>query len=382
MAREPDEPWGIDFAEVLFDGVRTCHNRCAFCFMTQLPSGLRRPLYLRDDDFRLSFLQGNFISLTNLDDADVHRIAEQRLSPLYVSLHAVSPGVRQELICAQEDRALERFDQLLGAGIDLHVQIVLVPGVNDGPELELTLRWLAKREGVASVGIVPLGYTRYQERFREGYTQPSVSSGVIDRVVPWQEAFRERDGVTWVYLADEFYLCAGTEVPPAEEYDGYPQFENGIGITRSFIDEFEAVRTMVADRSRRLADAGLSAAIVTGSLAASTLRRAIESAVAPGSVRLLEVPNDFFGGNVSVAGLLVGEDLLKSISADAQRGLATVYLLPDVLFNADGVTLDDMTLDDLAGATGVDLRVLSCDAAGVLEGLDGLLGPASHDTRE
>ncbi|MDP2233460.1 MAG: PDZ domain-containing protein, partial [Actinomycetota bacterium] len=165
LARDAAEPWGIDFATALFDEVRTCRNTCAFCFMAQLPRGLRRALYVRDDDFRLSFLSGNFITLTNLGDHDVARITGEHLSPLHVSLHAVTPAVRERLVCAREDRALIRFDELIEGGIDLHVQIVLVPGENDGAELEATLTWLAEREGVLSVGIVPLGYTAHQQRF-------------------------------------------------------------------------------------------------------------------------------------------------------------------------------------------------------------------------
>ena len=181
--------------------------------MTQLPTGLRRALYLRDDDYRLSFLQGNFVTLTNLSDADVDRIVEQRLSPLYVSLHAVEPEVRAKLVCAREDRALERFDELLDGGIELHVQIVLVPGVNDGDELEGTLAWLAEREGVASVGVVPLGYTAHQERFAQFVRPTGGRRAVIDQVEPWHDAMRERDGAGWVYLADEFYLAAGRPSP-------------------------------------------------------------------------------------------------------------------------------------------------------------------------
>ncbi len=382
VTRESDESWGIEFEGLLFDSIRTCRNRCSFCFMTQLPPGLRRSLYVRDDDFRLSFLQGNFISLTNLEDSDIDRIDEQRLSPLYVSLHAVSPLVRAELICAQEDRALEVFDRLLEAGIEIHVQIVLVPDVNDGAELERTLSWLAEREGVASVGIVPLGYTRYQTRFAEGYSAVAPSTRVIEQVRPWQEAFRKRDGVTWVYLADEFYLCAGADLPPAEEYDGFPQFENGIGIARSFVDEFCSVRVAVTECSRRLAAAGRSATLVTGSLAADVLRGSIEPASVSDTVRVLEVRNDFFGGNVSVAGLLVGADLVGAIKADAVTRRSFSYLIPDVVLNSDGLTLDDMTIDDLVAATGADLRMLSCDAAGLLEGLQDLCEPRSYNTKE
>lgn len=370
LQRKRGERWGIDFADALFDGVRTCRNNCAFCFMTQLPKGLRKALYLRDDDFRLSFLQGNFITLTNLADTDIERIAEQHLSPLYVSLHAVSPAVRRELVCAREDRALERFDQLLESGIDLHVQIVLVPGVNDGAELDRTLTWLAEREGVASVGVVPLGFTAHQDRFKASYNDPIEAAKVIQQVQRWQFESRARDGVTWVHLADEFYLNARAPFPETSWYDGYPQYENGIGMVRSFADEAAVLHEDLFKATAQLPECE-SVTVVTGLLGATTIAGALNACEAAGRVRLLAIPNRFFGGNVTVTGLLTGEDLATAIRRDAEaRGAEEgLYLLPDVVFNADGVTLDDLTLDDLRGRTVADIRLVSSDAAGLLNGL-------------
>ena len=266
LEREAGESWGIQFSGTVFDRVRTCRNSCAFCFMAQLPKGLRPALYLRDDDFRLSFLQGNFITLTSLTDPDVTRIAEQHLSPLYVSLHAVDPDVRERLICAHEDRALERFDELVEAGIDLHVQIVLVPGVNDGEQLDATLGWLAEREGVASVGIVPLGYTRHQSTFGVSYEDSIDAARVIEQVQRWQFAMRERDGVTWVHLADEFYLNARSPFPLTEHYDEFPQYENGIGIVRSFVDDVTALRERFSSAVGALPAEEERVTVVTGML--------------------------------------------------------------------------------------------------------------------
>ncbi len=364
LTREPGEPWGLTFSETVFDGVRTCRNRCAFCFMTQLPKGLRRALYLRDDDYRLSFLQGNFVSLTNLEDPDVERIAEQNLSPLYASLHAVDADVRERLICAREDRGLERFDQLLDAGIDLHVQIVLVPGVNDGEVLERSLRWLAEREGVESVGIVPLGYTGHQQAFSASFGDPSAALAVIDQVEPWQKAFQARDGISWVYLADEFYLNAGSELPAAEHYDGFPQYENGIGLVRSYLDDASSIADELT-----AAIAGMSSpvTIVTGTLFAPVLTRLIEM-LASGQTQpsVLAVQNSFFGGNVSVTGLLTATDLIPAISALPPD---TIALVPDVVSNADGLLLDDVPAAELGMRTLRDVRLISCDAGGLLGGL-------------
>jgi putative radical SAM enzyme (TIGR03279 family) len=355
LRRELGRSWGIEFSSAIFDAVRTCRNDCAFCFMRQLPKGLRRSLYLRDDDFRLSFLQGNFVTLTNLSDADVERIVEQRLSPLYVSLHSSNPEVRAQLVCARDaDRGLERFDELLEGGIDLHVQVVLVPGVNDGAELDRTLSWIAQREGIASVGVVPLGYTRFQERFASSYTEAGAATAVIDQVTEWQQAFLERDGSRLVFLADEFYLNAGRAVPPFADYEGAPQFENGIGMAAAFAEEAaEILREGIGLEPRTC---------ITGTLFAPVLRALLAASSADGVVRVLGVENAFFGGNVSVTGLLTGADICTAVNADGFEG---IYLVPDVIFNADGVTLDDMTFAQMRDRSESDLRLVSSDPAGL-----------------
>ncbi len=370
LTRQHGEPWGVHFAEPLFDGVRTCRNRCAFCFVEQLPRGMRSTLYVRDDDFRLSFLCGNFITLTNLSDDDVVRIGEQALSPLHVSLHAVTREVRDRLVCAQHDEALARFDELLDAGIEMRVQIVLVPGVNDGEELEVTLRWLAEREGVTSVGIVPLGFTRHQTTHASSYNSPMDAAKVIAQVQKWQFAMRERDGVTWVHLADEFYLNARAPFPSSEWYDGFPQYENGIGLVRSFVDEATDRRRDLAAAVATLPPDAESVTVVTGIMAVTTLAGLLNACDAAGRVRLLAVPNRFFGGNVAVTGLLTGEDLISAIGADAKRrGSQSTYLVPDVVLNNDGLTLDGVSASELASRAGADVRVVSCDVPGLLAGL-------------
>ncbi|MDR3687215.1 MAG: DUF512 domain-containing protein [Coriobacteriia bacterium] len=376
LTRDPGEAWGLDFAEAVFDGVRTCRNRCAFCFMTQLPKGLRRALYLRDDDYRLSFLQGNFVTLTNLSDADVERIAEQRLSPLYVSLHAIDPALRTELVCAREDRALERLDELLADGIDFHVQIVLVPGINDGDVLEHSLTWLAEREGILSVGVVPLGFTAHQERFSASYGDVAAAGAIIDQIEPWQSAFRERDGVTWVYLADEFYLNAQRDVPPAEHYDGFPQYENGIGLVRSFLDEtaemLPPLRAAVQAVPRTL-----RLGFVTGELFAPVLQRLFYRLSAGQHVEVLASENHFFGGNVSVTGLLTAADILPTIASATE---CDVVFVPSIAVNADGLMLDDVPVVELGMRSGRDVRLLSCTAGGLVAALEGLAAnpPTTH----
>lgn len=355
LERLPGQSWGIDFAGPLFDGVRTCRNACVFCFMAQLPGGLRPALYVRDDDYRLSFLQGNFVTLTNLEDADVKRIAEQHLSPLYVSLHAVTPEVRRQLICARDDRALERTDELLAAGIGLHFQIVLVPGVNDGDELDRTLTWLAEREGVRSIGVVPVGHTRHQARLTESYTDPAQAAQLLARIEEWRAAFKARDGSYGVYAADEFYLVAGWVVPEASAYDGFPQYENGIGLVRGFLDDFAASAGESLQRTDRL-----PVTLLTGELFAPVLEGLVAASGRDDSVEVLPVRNAFFGGNVSVAGLLTGADIVGALSG--QEGERS-FVLPSVVFNDEGLTLDGMDVDTLIEASGGRLAIVPPDAA-------------------
>lgn len=377
LDREPGRSWGLSFERPVFDRIRTCVNDCAFCFMTQLPPGLRPSLYLRDDDYRLSFLSGTFVTLTNLTDADVTRIEEQRLSPLHVSLHAVTPDVRAELVCSRgDDRALERFDELVAAGIELHAQVVLVPGVNDGAELESTLAWLWERsDAVASVGVVPLGYTGHQQRFEASYEEPEVATAVLAQLARWQDRARaERQGHTWVQAADELYLAAGLPLPPAEDYDGYPQYENGIGMVRAFVDEWAAARGAALVQGPPLV--APDATLVTGELFAPVLEECIaDLGTAGAGLRVLAVRNDFLGGNVNVAGLLTGADLVPAIAADASMGGVRPYLLCDLALNDDGLTLDGMTAVDVATRAAANVTVVDSSAAGLLEALG--LGPVN-----
>ncbi len=355
VVRTPGEALGVTFTDTLFTPIRECDNACAFCFVSGLPAGLRPTLYVRDDDFRLSFLSGNFVTLTNVTDDDVSRILSQHLSPLHVSVHAVDPDVRARLICPTvEDRALEVLDTLLDAGIEVHVQVVLVPDVNDGAVLDGTLQYLAARPGVLSVGAVPMGYTAHQQRWHSSYTRASASC-VLETVAPWRERMHSERGVCWVYPADEFYLLADAPLPSAEEYDDFPQFENGIGMVSAFLQEFRVASGAAHD----------PATLVTGELFAPALRGALDRAGWT-DVRVLAVANRLFGGNVSVTGLLCGRDVAGAIAEDAGEG---TYLVPDVLLNSDGLLLDDMPSGDLAEHAGRDVRFIGSDAASLIEAL-------------
>jgi putative radical SAM enzyme (TIGR03279 family) len=369
LERDWDESWGLEFDGVVFDGIRECDNACAFCFVAQLPPGMRPSLYVRDDDFRLSFLAGNFITLTNLSDDDVARIVRQRLSPMYVSLHAVDDEVRRTLLCpTADDRALEFVERLGEAGIALHVQIVLVPGVNDGQVLERTLRWLEAREGIASVGIVPVGITSYQKRIASGYDSAEAAQAVLAQLKPWCERMRSERGVSWVYAADELYLAAGADLPQWDDYDGFPQFENGIGMVRAFVDEAGEELGRLPPAAAGLLCGAPRVALVTGAFFAPVLARLAPALAHAGcAVSVLPVANDLLGGNVGVAGLLGGGDIAKAVAA---HGLdAGVFLVPDVAVNDDGLLLDDLTVAEVAAQAGADVRLVSCDAAGLVSAL-------------
>jgi putative radical SAM enzyme (TIGR03279 family) len=378
LQRDLDEGWGFDFEDVVFDGIRECDNSCAFCFVSQLPPGLRAPLYVRDDDFRLSFLVGNFVTLTNLDDDDIARILEQRLSPLHVSVHAVSSEVRRSLVCATgEDRALEFIDTLTMAGIELHTQIVLVPGVNDGHELETTLEWLAARPRIASVGVVPVGLTRYARTGSVPYDRAG-SAALLAQLGPWQARMRAGRGATWVQAADEFYLTARAPLPAWDEYDDFPQFENGIGMTRAFLDEMAELIEGAGVNTPH----ACGVVLVTGQLFAPVLE-ALARTLSEGGclVRVLPVRNHMLGEGVTVAGLLAGTDLTAAIRADRRvRGFekeSDTYLLPASVLNDDGLTLDGYDLLRIEEDADADVRLVSCDAAGLVTALLALSSPQS-----
>ncbi|OUP39521.1 DUF512 domain-containing protein [Olsenella sp. An188] len=353
LEREPGQDWGVDFTDVLFDGIRTCVNACQFCFMTMLPPEARASLTLRDDDYRLSFLQGNFVTLTNVSDEEAERIVTCGLSPMNVSIHAITPEVRRSLIGRHADRGIEVLERLLAGGIEVHAQIVLCPGINDGAELAATLDWAEARPGITSLAVVPLGYTKHSRRFNRSYSDdPEAAREVVRLIEPYQRRAREALGITRFQLSDEFYVAARLEVPPAETYDGYPQFYDGIGMLRSFLDEASLVaRERPGDLAlvdERLGEKGLRLTLVCGEAAAETIDVFARLLSPSGRASVTAIRNDYFGGDVNVTGLIVSEDLLAQLPKDL-NGMLVV--LPEVMFNFDKLTLDGDTqeriLDEL-----------------------------------
>lgn len=378
LFREPGESWGITFVDAVFDGVKRCHNSCAFCFMNQLPKGMRETLYLKDDDYRLSFLQGNFVTLTNLTQEDINRILEQHISPLNVSFHASNPEVRERLIGRRAQRGLENFILLAENSIEMNVQIVLVPGVNDGPVLDETIEWLKQyKDVVPAVGIVPVAYTDQTTEIAglppKSYTDQIDAAKVISQVQLHQFAARaesEKAGEprTWIHLADEFYINGLAPFPKEEWYDGYPLYENGIGMVWNFVEEVKEHFQEFRDATESIREESEAATIITGELSLETLVGALSAVDAAGRVRLLPVHNFFFGGNVSVTGLLTGQDLVKAIQYDLKRvDQPTTYLIPDIIFNADELTLDNYSQEDIVEQTQASILFHQTGAIGLTQ---------------
>ncbi len=372
LERECGEPWGLEFDLLVFDGVKQCRNACSFCFMRQLPADMRESLYLRDDDYRLSFLAGTFVTLTNLSAADEARIVEQRLSPLRVSLHAVDPAVRKALMGAHAQAGLDAFERLLAAGIEAHVQIVLVPGVNDGEVLKSTLDWAYRREGILTVGIVPLGYTRHQEAFDSGLDRPWQAEEILRLIEPFQQRALAERGYGWVYAADELYLTAyGRQVleklPDASFYGEFDMFEDGIGIVRSVLDEWHDAEQsgLLEQVGSHLVHEGLQVALVSGFAPQAYLTILARDERLQGRLLPFYVENRYFGGNVDVTGLLTGQDVINALQAlegmqVASTAAKRIVALPRVMFNDDGLTLDGMALTDIAQSLSLPVAVVSC----------------------
>jgi putative radical SAM enzyme (TIGR03279 family) len=360
----PDE-LGIEVAP---DAIRTCPNRCVFCFIDQLPPGLRKSLYVKDEDYRLSFAFGNYITLTNLSDADYARIAEQRLSPLYVSVHATDDAVRRDMLGSPgAPPIMEALARLTADGIEIHTQIVVCPGRNDGAVLESTLTDLESLGGaVRSIAVVPVGLTVHRDALPPvRAVAPREAEALVEVVERWQERFRGTRGHAVVYAADEVYLLAGRELPPIEAYEDLPQLENGVGLLRSFETDFNE---RVGELRGKLGDR-LRVTVATGALAAPFLERTIVPALADAGVdaRVAVVENTLMGDTVTVAGLLAGADLARAVASAPESDL---FLVPGEAVNEDGVTLDGMTVEEIARTAGGANVVATNDLVGAILDFD------------
>jgi NifB/MoaA-like Fe-S oxidoreductase len=409
IEKDPDDDLGIEFVEPLFDRLRTCNNKCPFCFLTQMPKGLRRSLYLKDDDYRLGFLYGNFVTFTNLTEADWQRIEQQRLSPQYISVHATDRALRAVLLGKPDvPDVLEQIRRLGQIGVTVHTQIVALPQINDGEALHQSIRDLAALYPIVqTIAVVPVGLTKYrfegkrpqtiktaiqihetpewidatwerQPRWDDalhlherqianlGYCarqivaanvpmrcyRPDEAPRIIDLVETYQAEFRQRYGIGLVYASDEFYLLCGRDLPPAADYDGMPQYSNGVGMTRDFLDGWAKAQRRLPARLPQPAEL----TIVCGTLIAPILQRIIDrlNRIINLRARLLPVVNRFFGETVTVSGLLMGQDVAPAIRAAGARRV----LLPRVMFDHTGArTIDEYTIERIGAESGAMVAV-------------------------
>ena len=362
-----DEHLGIDFADDLFDRVHICKNKCVFCFLYQQPKGLRPSLYIKDDDYRLSFLHGNYLTLTNMGDSEFQRIIDQKLSPLFVSVHATDPDVRGRMLGRKgPEPILPRLRMLADAKIQVHGQVVLCPGYNDGAVLEQTIKDLSELHpeargtygGVLTVAVVPVGLTQFRDRLAALETcSPSFARGLVEASETWRARFRSELGTNFMFLSDEIYLSAGANVPRADQYEGFPQLEDGVGLVRQFVDDHAAVRRSLP----RSVVPRRTATLVTGELAAPYLSSLAQTLtdIENCSVNTAVVHNSFFEGNISVAGLLTGRDVANHLILMGDQ-LGQRVVIPSIMLRDPDrdIFLDDMTVAEFARVIGRDVRVV------------------------
>ena len=361
LEKDPDDGLGLAFTEALFDGLRQCNNHCSFCFIDQQPPGHRRSLYLKDDDYRLSFLYGSYLTLTNLTSADWQRIEEQRLSPLFVSVHATDPELRSRLLV--NPRAAQLMEQLRWFAerrLQIHAQIVVCPGLNDGAALERTLADLAgfgagDWPAVLSAAVVPVGLTRFRPA-GDGLrpVTPALAAAVIDQVEPLQQSFLRTLGSRFAWLSDEWYLMAGRPLPPRPDYEDLPQRENGVGSIRGFLEELDLATRCLPES----VDVPRRFSWVVGRLVAGALRPVVDRLDAVEGLELIlhGLPSPYWGQDQVVTGLLTGADLIEGL---AGLDLGEKLLLPRVMLRqGEDVFLDDLSLAQVQAALSVPIQLI------------------------
>ncbi len=368
IEKEFEEDLGITFENGMMDDYRRCSNKCIFCFIDQMPPGMRETLYFKDDDTRLSFLQGNYVTLTNLSDRDVERIIKYKLSPINISFQTTNSELRCKMLHNRfAGESLKIVDRLVEAGIELNGQIVLCKGWNDGEELERSLRDLYRYlPNLQSVSVVPVGLSKFREGLEplQPFTKEDAQT-VIAQIEKWQKKAYEEFGLHFVHASDEWYLLAEEELPKEESYDGYLQLENGVGMLTLLDTEFhEALDAETGDDTVR------KVSIATGKLAAPILRGFMEklkSKFPNTEVAVYDITNEFFGERITVAGLITGQDLKKQLSG---KELGAKLLLPcHMLRSGEEVFLDDVTVTELSEYLQIPIEIVESDGAVLLSHL-------------
>lgn len=364
LEKEPGEDLGLKFEHDLMDEERSCRNKCVFCFVDQLPKGMRSSLYYKDDDWRLSFLVGNYITLTNLSECDVDRIVEKHISPLFISVHTTNPQLRKKMLNNRfAGDVLKYLERMANAGIQLHTQIVLCPDWNDGAELDRTISDLWElRHSIQSLAVVPVGLTGHRDNLAliKPFT-PRQAEELIEQVEEWQNNFRSQGHNGFLYAADEFYVLAGREFPSIKYYDELPQVENGVGLVVQFLDEFSEAMDYEVKRRESTGsnqDKPICQTIVTGMSALHIISKMADKVnnTFETDIRVIGVENSFFGRSVTVAGLTTGRDIIKAIEG---RELGQRLLIPEVMLRkGQDVFLDDTRVSQLEASAGIPVTAV------------------------
>ena len=363
--KEEDEDLGIIFDNGLMDEYKSCHNKCIFCFIDQMPKGMRETLYFKDDDSRLSFLQGNYVTLTNMSDHDLDRIIKYHLSPINISFQTMNPTLRCKMLNNRfAGDSLKKVDRLFEAGIAMNGQIVLCKGVNDGDELRFSIREMMKYlPYLESVSVVPVGISKYREGLYplEPFTAEDAKE-VLEMIHTFQKEAYEKYGTHFIHASDEWYILAGEEIPSQEKYDGYLQLENGVGMIRLLLEEFrEAVNTLNKKKESIMNTSQWpkTLSIATGKLAYPYIRKMSDELMTlfpELTIYVYPIKNHFFGEMITVSGLLTGGDIIDQLS---DKPLGERLLLPqNVLRSGEDVFLDDVTLKDMEKALQVPIDIV------------------------
>jgi putative radical SAM enzyme (TIGR03279 family) len=358
IEKEFEEDLGVDFWQDGLGRIRRCRNSCIFCFLAQMPGGMRKTLYFNDDDYRLSFIHGNFITLTNVSRQDLERIVTQRLAPLYISVHTTNPILREKMLNnRQAERIMEQLSFLARGNIQIHTQVVLCPEINDGPELERTISDLYSLwPAVRSLALVPVGLTRYRESlFPLRAFNREEARKVLTLVEKRQNMYRRQSGYPFVFASDEIYFLAGVPVPDQEHYGDFPQTENGVGLVRLFLDEWMEVAESLPEGI----DSPRKVIIVTGVSGERVLSPVVErlNRVRNLKAMLCGIVNRFWGEKVTVAGLLTAGDLYDALVGS---DLGDLVVIPSVMLkSADLVFLDDLRVSELSHRLGVPVAVVN-----------------------
>lgn len=368
IEKEEDEQLGIEFTEGLMDEYRSCRNKCMFCFIDQMPPGMRDTLYFKDDDSRLSFLQGNYVTLTNMSGHDIERIIKYSLEPINISFQTMNPKLRCRMLNNRfAGEALKKVDMLCQGGIEMNGQIVLCRGINDGDELEYSIKELTRYLPLLkSVSVVPVGLTKFRDGLYplEPFTKEEAKE-VLETIHRWQEKIYAEYGTHFIHAGDEWYLLAEEELPHKERYDGYLQLENGVGMLRLLIDESEeALGTLGADDEKR------ELSIATGQLAYPYIRGIADKVEkrCPGTkIHVYAIRNDFFGERITVSGLVTAQDLMAQLNG---RELGSRLLIPCNMLKADeDIFLDDITAEEVSDALQVPVVIVKSSGQDLIDSI-------------